>query len=148
MRLLVSSLAALAAICLLTPLNTYAADHRDAPVVSGAPEGDITDVYAFIDPNDRQRVILMMGVNGFANASVQSTYKFSTQFLYQFKIDRDDDFREDLAVQVLFEGAGRAQRYKVLVGTTEPGLVGTLNRLITSEPAAHGPIDEVNGNPI
>jgi hypothetical protein len=147
MRLLVSSLAALAAICLSIPVATYAADHRDAPIVSGAPEGDITDVYAFIDPNDKQRVILMMGVNGFANASVQSTYKFSTQFLYQFKIDRDEDFREDLIVQVLFEGAGRAQRYRVLVGAAEPGLVGTLNRLVTSEPSVQGPIDQVNGDP-
>jgi hypothetical protein len=147
MRLLAVSLAVLAALCLAPVSDTYAADHRDAPVVSGAPEGDITDVYAFIDPNDKQRVILMLGVNGFAAPSVQSTYKFSTQFLYQFKIDRDDDFREDLVVQILFEGVGKAQRYKVLVGATEPGLVGTLNRLVTSEPSVQGPVDQVNGDP-
>ena len=141
LRLVVGTFAAL---CSTVPAT--AADHRDAPIVWGAPEGDITDVYAFLDSNNAERVVLVMGVNGFASPSLLSTYKFSTDFLYQLKLDRDGDFREDFIVQIVFEGFARAQRMRVYVSGAEAGLVGTLNRRITSEPAVDGPVEQVLGS--
>src|SRR5205814_2083529 len=43
----------------------FAADHREAPIVDGIPEGDITDVDLFTDPNDATRVVSVMTVNPF-----------------------------------------------------------------------------------
>src|SRR5207253_2754506 len=80
-----------------------AADHRDAPAVDGAGEGDITDVYAFLDPNDRTRIVLVMGVNPFEIPALRHSYRFSTGFLYQFKFDVNGDSKEDYAVQVTFK---------------------------------------------
>src|SRR6266576_549934 len=84
---------------LISPLALRAADHRDAPAVDGSGEGDITDVFAFLDPNDRTRMIVAMGVNPFAVPAVTHSYRFSKDFLYQFKIDRTGSFREDFVIQ-------------------------------------------------
>ena len=59
--------AGLMAVSLFTATPTArAADHRDAPGVDGAGEGDITDVFAFLNPTNRGRLVLAMGVNPFA----------------------------------------------------------------------------------
>src|SRR5438046_10423348 len=86
----------------LAAIPVRAADHRDAPFVDGAPEGDITDVFAFIDPNDSSRLVLAMGVNSFAVPSAPGTYSFSPDYLYQFKIDGNGDGVEDHVVQIKF----------------------------------------------
>jgi hypothetical protein len=45
--------------------SARAADHRDAPTVDGIPQGDVTDVFAFLDPNNSDDVVLVMNVNPF-----------------------------------------------------------------------------------
>src|SRR5215469_10858517 len=90
------------------PLTTLsipskAADHRDAPGVDGAGEGDITDVFAFLDPANPGRMVLAMGVNPFAVPGAAPTYRFSPEYLYQFKIDRSGTYVEDLVFQIRFE---------------------------------------------
>src|SRR5579871_518777 len=82
-----------------------AADHRDSPVVDGAPEGDITDVFTFLDPNDKSKVVFAMGVNPFAVPAEAVNYRFSTGFLYQFKVDTTGDYLEDYSIQVTFKDA-------------------------------------------
>ena len=100
-------LALLLAAVLFVPHSTlYAADHRDAPAVDGAGEGDITDVFAFLDPNDKSRIIVAMGVNPFAVPAATHSYRFSKDYLYQFKIDRSGTYREDFVIQLRFEDNG------------------------------------------
>ena len=41
--------------------NLKAADHRDAPGTDGAGEGDITDVFAFLNPTNSGRIVLADG---------------------------------------------------------------------------------------
>ncbi|MGH8605843.1 MAG: hypothetical protein ACREXR_24545 [Gammaproteobacteria bacterium] len=70
-RLLKSTLAAgLAAITFLTGLPpTMAADHGDAPFVSGSlPSADIGDGFLFLDPNDNSRLVIAMTLQGFIPA--------------------------------------------------------------------------------
>src|SRR5437879_12631069 len=71
---------------LICPPALRAADHRDAPAVSSAGEGDLTDIFAFLDPNDKTQLVLIMGVNPFALPSFTHSYRFSTYYLYQFQI--------------------------------------------------------------
>lgn len=113
----------------------YAADHRDAPAVDGAGEGDITDVFAFLDPNDKSRIVLAMGVNPFAVPAVIQSYRFSKDFLYQFKIDRTGSYREDFVVQVTFQDTPTGQRAHVRVGSPDPGYVGASNVLLVNPPS-------------
>ena len=43
----------------LGPLAATASSHREAPLISGLPQYDNTDVYAFVDPNSPDKVSLI-----------------------------------------------------------------------------------------
>jgi hypothetical protein len=131
----------LLAILPLQPL--VAADHREAPAVNGAGEGDITDVFAFLDPNDANRVILAMGLNPFAVPAVTGSYKFSPDFLYQFKVDTSGDAREDFVVQVVFDGVPPAQSYRVYISNPDPSDTGAVNRRSSAEVILQGAVGGV-----
>jgi hypothetical protein len=134
--LLVAAL--VAGILLYAPSNKIrAADHRDAPTVDGLPEGDITDVFAFLDPNDSSKLVLMMNVNPFAVPASTTTYRYSPEFLYQFKIDNTGDAVEDLVVQVQFLGNGTSQTVQVF-GPTPPSSVGALSVRPNGTPTVSG----------
>jgi hypothetical protein len=108
-----------------------AADHRDAPGVDAAGEGDITDVFAFLDPGNASRMVLAMGVNPFAVPGATPSYRFSPEYLYQFKIDRSGTYNEDLVFQIKFENNATGQKAFVSVGN--PGTaVGAINQLLIS----------------
>lgn len=119
-----------------------AADHRDAPTVDGLPEGDITDVFAFLDPNDSSKVVLIMNVNPFSVPSALPGYRFSPDFLYQFKIDNTGDALEDLVVQVQFVGTGAAQTVNVF-GPLKPTLAGARNFAPNGTPTVTGPTGQI-----
>ena len=108
------------------PLPLKAADHREAPKVDAIPEGDITDVFLFTDPNDASRVVMIMNVNPFAAPAENPSFSFSPDLLYQFKIDNTGDGNEELVVQVTaegFESSGpRDPRCPVNATTTPPML--------------------------
>jgi hypothetical protein len=134
----------LAAACLFAmPLATLApslraADHRDAPGVDGAGEGDITDVFAFLDPGNASRMVLAMGVNPFAVPGATPSYRFSPEYLYQFKIDRSGTYNEDMVFQIRFENTATGQNAFISVGN--PGTaVGSINQLLVS------PNSSING---
>ena len=58
----------LVAACAVTALSVWAtahytpleaSSHREAPLIADDPLADNTDVYAFVDPNDASRVVLI-----------------------------------------------------------------------------------------
>src|SRR5215469_15005641 len=117
--------------------QAFAADHREAPIVDGVPEGDITDVYLFTDPNDASRVVMIMNVNPFSVPAEASSYSLSPDFLYQFKIDNNGDAREDLVIQIVADVAGTGQTLSVL-GPGVPDRTGNRNHLLNGQPSAQG----------
>jgi len=122
-------------VLVLSHPTLYAADHRDAPAVDGAGEGDITDVFAFLDPNDKSRLVVAMGVNPFAVPAATHSYRFSKDYLYQFKIDRTGTYREDFVIQLRFEDTATGQIGHVRVGTPDPSNVGASNVFMTNAPS-------------
>jgi Domain of unknown function (DUF4331) len=137
----VGSFAALTVLLLVTilvspaPLN--AADHRDAPLADENPAGDITDVFAFLDPNDSSRLVMAMGVNSFAVPAAPGSYGFSPDLLYQFKVDNDGDAVEDFVVQFKFDGHLFGQTVRVL-GPSRPQQTGARNKQLSGLPAVQG----------
>ncbi len=117
--------------------KAYGSDHREAPTVDEHPDGDITDVYVFTDPNDTTRAVLIMNVNPFANVSEAASYSFNPNFLYQFKIDNTGDAKEDLVIQVVFDESGTSQTASIY-GPATPAVTGARNMLLTSTPTAKG----------
>src|SRR2546423_1793070 len=131
----------------MTIIPARAADHRDAPFVDGAPEGDITDVFAFVDPNDSGRLVLAMGVNSFAVPSAPGSYSFSPDYLYQFKIDNNSDGVEDHVVQIKFRNVVGGGQAVAVVGPVRPEQTGARNKLMVRAPSAFGLTGGTVGNP-
>ena len=89
-------------------------DHQDTPFVELNPKTDLTDVYAF--PGGSGRTVLAMDTRAFltpAGATDPGQASFDDDLLYQFKIDTDDDAKEDKVIQVTFTGEGAAQQVEV-----------------------------------
>jgi len=114
--------------------KVYGSDHREAPTVDGLPEGDITDLYSFVDPVDSTKVDFIMNVNPFAEAAEGGSYAFSPDFLYQFKVDNTGDAVEDQVIQVKFDQVGQGQTASFYIGT--PTTTGARNTLLPGAPAA------------
>ena len=130
-----------ASLCLLPGYTAKAADHRDAPAVDGAGEGDITDVFAFLDPNNPSRVVVAMGVNSLAVPFLTHSYRFSNKYLYQFKFDDAGTYEEHLVIQLLFEDTSKGQIAHVRIGVPDPGYVGANNVYLADAPVKlNGPI--------
>ncbi len=126
--------------------SLHAADHREAPKVDAIGEGDLTDVFAFVDPVDATRIVFVLSVNPFAPPSSSSTYSFSPDLLYQIKIDNTGDAREDQVLQFVFSGLGQKQTVSIY-GPAAPVSTGARNQLLTSAPTASGAFNKVFGSP-
>ena len=124
----------------------FAADHREAPIVDGIAEGDITDVYLFTDPNDATRVVMIMNVNPFSVPAELPSYSLSPDLLYQFKVDNTGDAREDVVIQVVADVSGQGQTIRIL-GPASPSVTGARNVLLNSSPSAQGAFGTVFGSP-
>lgn len=94
-----------------------AADHRDSGSVDALPEGDLTDVFAFVDPANTNNVVLILPVDPFSNPSELPSLRFSEELLYQYKINNGGSTLEDLVVQFNIHGGRGAQTYDVVIGT-------------------------------
>ncbi len=134
-RFVLSTIALLIASLSIGNSPLRAADHRDAPAVDGAGEGDITDVFAFLDPSNSTRLILAMGVNPVAVPFLIQSYRFSPDFLYQFKLDLSGSYKEDLVVQFKFENTDSGQTAHVRIGVPDAGYVGASNLYLKNAPS-------------
>ncbi len=131
-----STRVAAAALAASVVSTAFAADHRDGSIAQDQP-ADIADTYAFVNPNDTDKVILGVTVNPYTVPGV--TASFSTDLLYQIKIDNNGDFREDLVIQALFDPlASAAQQFEVR-GPARPHRRGAVNFLVRRAPTFEGP---------
>jgi hypothetical protein len=77
--------------------------HREAPLIAEDQYADNTDVYAFISPEDKDKVVLVANYVPFLlPASGPNFYKFSDEVLYQIRIDNDGDAVADVSYQFDF----------------------------------------------
>src|SRR5215213_3898377 len=99
----------------------FAADHIDAPSVTGAGNTslgtDITDVYAFQSPSDNSKMVFVMGTQGLLSPNATGTATFPSGVLYELNIDNTGDKVEDLVIQCIIQN-GKLRVYgPVAVGT-------------------------------
>jgi hypothetical protein len=84
---------------------TRAADHGDAPVASNNQNGDIADVYAFLDPNDNDQVVLIATIRGFIAAGENGNFGiFDPNIRYHFEIENTGagNTKADKSIDVTF----------------------------------------------
>src|SRR4051794_1578675 len=143
---------AMCAVMLASPIApAFAADHRDSPAVNGDGRADLLDVYAFVNPNDTNKVVLCLTVNPLTIGGA-AQIAFAPDVLYQFKIDNDGDFKEDLVIQAVFTKPGADQQVTV-IGPAKPASVGPVNTVLNVKnrnvPSETGPANDTvfNGSP-
>ena len=123
-------------------MRVNAADHRDSPTADANPEGDITDVFAFVDPNDATQLVLIMNVNPFSVPAEVPTYSFSNEFLYQFKFANDKDADDDLVIQAKFKSVPTTQcasgQLVRIFGPVRPERHGIHNTIVRQALTAEG----------
>ena len=126
-KILTGSLAAIA----LAGGIIFAADHIDAPAVTGAngtsTGADITDVYAFQSPADNSKMVFVMNVQGLMSPAVTSAASFPGNVMYEFNIDNNGDNVEDLVIQALVQN-GKIRVY----GPVAPATPGTSSTVQTN----------------
>ena len=80
-----------------------ASSHREAPLISNDPQADNTDVYAFVDPNDRGMVTLIANYIPFQSPNGgPNFYPFDPNVLYEIHVDNNGDAVEDVTFQWRF----------------------------------------------
>lgn len=81
-----------------------ASSHREAPLISQDPTADNTDVYAFVDPNDRTKVNFIANFIPFEEPAGGPNFdKFDDTVLYEIKVDNNGDANPDIVFQFRFQ---------------------------------------------
>ncbi len=111
-----------AAACLLPMGLSRGSDHADTAENVNRIGADLTDVFAFPNPADATKVVLVMNAHGLIPAG--QSPGFDNRVLYQFKIDVNGDYVEDLVIQFRFNGVGPNQRV-IMAGPMKPFITGT-----------------------
>src|SRR6478672_5707462 len=81
----------------LGPLAATASSHREAPLISGTPQYDGTDLYAFRSPEAQKTVTLVANWLPFEEpAGGPNFYSFATDAQYDIHIDNNADAKPDV----------------------------------------------------
>jgi hypothetical protein len=81
----------------------WASSHRENPLIIEDPTADLTDVYAFVSPDDPTKVTFIMNViPAQAPAGGPNFYRFSDNVRYELKIDNTGDAQEDITLRFTF----------------------------------------------
>ncbi|MGH9054122.1 MAG: DUF4331 domain-containing protein [Acidimicrobiia bacterium] len=99
--LLALGLTAVLALALLAPVG--ASSHREAPLITEDPVADNTDVYAFMDPSDPNKVTIIANWIPLEEpAGGPNFFKFGDDVLYEINIDNNGDAVDDIAYEFRF----------------------------------------------
>jgi hypothetical protein len=115
-----------------TGLLLIAADHADAPAVTGNGN-DITDVYAF-QGEDTNNMVFVVNTQGLLSPNATATAAFNENVLMEINIDNNNDNVEDLVIQAI-----RKDSKMYFFGPVAPGTTGTSSTIKTN--AASGSVD-------
>ncbi|MEE1752140.1 DUF4331 domain-containing protein [Streptomyces sp. SP18CS02] len=89
---------------MLQPRTAAAASHREAPLISGQPQFDNTDVYAFVSPDHPDSTTLVANWLPFQEpGGGPNFYAFAEDARYDIHIDSDGDAQDDLLYRFTFK---------------------------------------------
>ena len=133
---------ALVAIVACAASYLIAADHIDAPAVTGTGS-DITDVYAFQSPANANNMVFVVNVQGLLAPSATGAASFDEEVMIEINIDNSStkDNIEDLVIQAAFDN-GKVKVY----GPEAPIQTGLTSTLLKSTPV-EASISTYAGNP-
>ncbi len=87
----------------LVMMPAQASSHREAPLLAQDPMADNTDVYAFVSPDDPDKVTLIANFIPFQKPDGgPNFYSFDPNVVYEIHIDNNGDAIEDITYQWRF----------------------------------------------
>lgn len=87
----------------LEPRQASASSHREAPLISGTPQYDNTDLYAFVSPDKPDTTTIIANWIPFQEpAGGPNFFPFAEDAQYDIRIDSDGDAGEDLIFRYTF----------------------------------------------
>jgi len=140
-----------AAASLAGPSSVRAADHGDAPNIDNDAGADIADVFAFLDPNDNTKVVIIGTVHGFIVPGEAGNFAaFDPQIQYRFDLEQTGDAKADSSILITFSertggtaaqtatitlpGSGR-HKTTFTAATTPPNFTATATpQVVTTDP--------------
>lgn len=153
-----AALAGAAALALLivplTPVTpTRASDHIDSPTVAQDRGSDIADLWAFLDPNDNSKAVLIMSTQGFIVSGEHFGMAiFDHNIRYRFEIENTGDAKPDRFIDVTYSrGLGRQMPQTATItlpngrSFTAPTTISTQEPQPTPAPAPVATTDPVSG---
>ena len=86
-----------------------ASDHIDSPSITQDRGSDLADTFAFLDPNDNSKVVLIMSTQAFVVSGEHFGMAiFDHNIRYRFEIENTGDAKPDTFVDVIYsKGLGR-----------------------------------------
>jgi hypothetical protein len=97
------------AAILVTPPQTFAASHREAPITALDHKADITDFFAFVSYEDKTKVTFLLNVDPFLEPGNGPNYfPFDDTILYSINVDNNNDALAHIQFQVQFQTEIRA----------------------------------------
>ncbi len=95
---------AAAGVSALEPRAASASSHREAPLISGQPQYDNTDLYAFVSPDKPDTTTVIANFIPFEEpAGGPNFYTFADDAQYDIHIDSNGDARSDLVFRYTFK---------------------------------------------
>ncbi|MEV1066676.1 DUF4331 domain-containing protein [Streptomyces sp. NPDC050263] len=95
---------AAAGVATLGPGAAYASSHREAPLISGTPQYDNTDLYAFVSPDHADTTTIVANWIPFEEpAGGPNFFPFAEDAQYDLNIDNNGDAKEDLIFRYTFK---------------------------------------------
>jgi hypothetical protein len=106
--LAVGALLTAAGLAALAPGRAAASSHREAPCISGLPQYDNTDTYAFVSPDKPDSVTLVGNWIPLEEPAGGPTfYPWATDAHYDINIDNDGDAKADIVYRWTFANSYR-----------------------------------------
>ncbi|MEU4151909.1 DUF4331 domain-containing protein [Streptomyces sp. NPDC026659] len=88
----------------LAPGAASASSHREAPLISGTPQYDNTDLYAFVSPDKPDTTTIVANWIPFEDpAGGPNFYTFADDAQYDIHVDSDGDAQDDLTFRYTFK---------------------------------------------
>jgi len=103
----------------------WASDHGDAPMVSGKTT-DLSDLYVFESPEKSTNLVFVGNLQGLLSPEASKTAAFDEKTLLEFKIDNNNDNKEDLVIQCVAKG-GKMYIYGPVKPTSTGGPSSTIS---------------------
>jgi Domain of unknown function (DUF4331) len=103
LRRMMGAAIALVALLAVGASPSFASSHREAPLISGDPEADLNDVYAYRDFADPGKVNFVITAYPLEEpGGAPNYYKFGDNVRYDLNIDRNGDAKPDITYRFRF----------------------------------------------